>query len=296
MFDDSNTEWAQLRAEVRRRLDDRAWEAARRTTLNAHYSPAEVVEQIWATVGALGFAGGRVLEPGCGSGNFIGLAPAGLDLDVVGVELDPTTAQIASALYPHADVRAEGFERSRFPRDSFDLVVGNVPFAKVVLHDPAHNSARLSLHNHFIVKSLDLTNPGGVVAVVTSRFTLDARNPAARREIADRADLLGALRLPAGALRAAAGTDAVSDLVILRRREPGRAARAESWERSVLLGVDGGEIQRALIGKTSGSEAEHVASAVRSMPPLTCLAVNSQLSPYTRVDVRPYYERVEATS
>ncbi|HWI02805.1 MAG TPA: hypothetical protein VNT52_03115, partial [Acidimicrobiales bacterium] len=123
-----------------------------------------------------------------------------------------------------------------------DLVVGNVPFAKVVLHDPAHNSARLSLHNHFIVKSLDLTHPGGVVAVVTSRFTLDARNPAARREIADRAGLLGALRLPAGALRAAAGTDAVSDLVILRRREPGRTARAESWERSVLLGVDGGEI------------------------------------------------------
>jgi N12 class adenine-specific DNA methylase/SAM-dependent methyltransferase len=242
VFDEDNTEWAQLRADVRQRLDDRAWEAARRTTLNAHYSPAEVVEQVWATVGALGFAGGRVLEPGCGSGNFIGLAPAGLDLDVVGIELDPTTARIASALYPHADIRAEGFERSRLPRDSFDLVVGNVPFAKVVLHEPAHNSARLSLHNHFIVKSLDLTHPGGIVAVVTSRFTLDARNPAARREIADRADLLGALRLPAGALRAAAGTDAVSDLVILRRREAGRTARAESWERSVLLGVDGGEI------------------------------------------------------
>src|SRR5205085_4373128 len=116
------------------------------------------------------------------------------------------------------------------------------PFAKVVLHEPAHNSARLSLHNHFIVKSLDLTHPGGVVAVVTSRFTLDARNPGARREIADRGDLLGAVRLPAGALRAAAGTDAVSDLVILRRREPGRPPRSEPWSRTTALDVEGGEI------------------------------------------------------
>lgn len=128
VFDEANDEWVELRAELRRRLDEPAWQAARRTTLNAHYTPATVVEAVWAAVADLGFAGGRVLEPGCGAGNFIGLAPAALDLDVVGVELDPTTARIAAALYPHADIRAEGFEHSRLARDSFDLVVGNVPF------------------------------------------------------------------------------------------------------------------------------------------------------------------------
>ncbi|MDQ1538468.1 MAG: hypothetical protein QOE58_2861, partial [Actinomycetota bacterium] len=215
VFDDDNADWSELRAQVRGRLDDRAWEAARRTTLNAHYTPALVVEHLWAGVLELGFVGGRVLEPGCGSGNFVGMAPAGLDLEIVGVELDPTTARVAAALYPHAEIRAEGFERCRLAPDSFDLTVGNVPFAKVVLHDPAHNQGRHSLHNYFILKSLDLTRPGGLVAVMTSRFTLDARNPAARREMAERADLLGAVRLPAGALRAAAGTDAVTDVVIL---------------------------------------------------------------------------------
>ena len=243
VFDDDNADWSELRAQVRGRLDDRAWDAARRTTLNAHYTPALVVEQLWASVRELGFVGGRVLEPGCGSGNFVGMAPAGLDLEIVGVELDPTTARVAAALYPHAEIRAEGFERCRLAPDSFDLTVGNVPFAKVVLHDPAHNQGRHSLHNYFILKSLDLTRPGGLVAVMTSRFTLDARNPAARREMAERADLLGAVRLPAGALRAAAGTDAVTDVVLLRRREPGRPPRAdEPWERVGALEVDGGEV------------------------------------------------------
>ena len=167
LFDDRNDEWAALRGEVSARLDEPAWAAARRTTLNAHYTPVEVVDAMWTGLRDLGFDGGRVLEPGCGAGNFIGLAPAGLPVRMVGVELDPTTAAVAQALYPDAEVRAEGFERTRFPAGYFDAAIGNVPFAKVSLYDPVHNPSKLSLHNHFIVKSLALTRPGGLVGAVS---------------------------------------------------------------------------------------------------------------------------------
>jgi len=261
VFDDGDARWADVRSQLRDRLDDGAWDAARRTTLNAHYSPAAAVDAIWGAVRDLGFSRGRVLEPGCGSGNFIGMAPEGLAVEMVGVELDPTTAAIAQALYPRADVRSEGFERSRFADDSFDLAVGNVPFARLSLHDPLHNRGGHSLHNHFIIKSLDLTHPGGLVAVVTSRFTLDARNPAARREMAERADLVGAVRLPAGALRAAAGTDAVADLLILRRREPGRAPGGESWERVTSVATPDGE---ATINEYLARHPERVLGELRA--------------------------------
>ncbi|MGH2718115.1 MAG: DEAD/DEAH box helicase family protein, partial [Actinomycetota bacterium] len=242
IFDEADEQWAELRGRLRQHLDGPAWEAARRTTLNAHYTPAALVHQVWQSMADLGVSGGRVLEPGCGSGNFIGLAPRDLPLQVTGVELDPTTAAIAARLYPSASIRAEGFERTRLPAGSFDLVVGNVPFARVCLHDPTHNRSGHSLHNHFIIKSLHLTHPGALVAVVTSRFTLDARNPAARREIAGLADLVGAVRLPGGAMAAAAGTGAVTDLVVLRRRKAGKPARGEDWERTVPLALPDGEV------------------------------------------------------
>ena len=147
-----------------------------------------------------------MLEPGCGSGNFVGLAPDGCE--ITGVEADSTTAAVARHLYgARATIRAERFESFVAPDGHFDLVIGNVPFAKVTPHDPRHNRSRLALHNYFIVKSLDLTRPGGLVAVLTSRYTADARNPAARREIEARADLVGALRFPAGAFMDSAGTD-----------------------------------------------------------------------------------------
>ena len=242
IFDESDEHWAALRDQLRHHLDGPAWDAARRTTLNAHYTPAAIVTQMWAAVADLGFAGGRVLEPGCGSGNFIGLAPADLALDVVGVELDPTTAAIAAALYPRAAIRAEGFERTRLPDGSVDLVVGNVPFAPVVLHDLSHNRGRHSLHNHFIIKSLHLSRPGALVAVITSRFTMDARNPAARREMAELADLLGAVRLPGGAMQAAAGTGAVTDLLVMRRRFPGEPPAGVAWERTTLVDLADGQL------------------------------------------------------
>ncbi len=223
IFDEERAAFSEARDRARRLLGtEAAWSAARRTTLNAHYTSAEVIEAVWAALGRLGFTGGRVLEPGCGSGNFIGFAPPGTD--IVGVELDPTTAQVARHLYgATADIICSRFEEFSAPEGSFDAAVGNVPFAKVTPHDPRHNRHRLALHNYCVAKSLHLVAPGGTVAVLTSRYTLDARNPTARRVLHELADLVGAVRLPAGAFSAASGTDVVADLLILRRRPDGIA-------------------------------------------------------------------------
>jgi N12 class adenine-specific DNA methylase/SAM-dependent methyltransferase len=241
VFDEQHVEWALAREQLRELVGEHGYGAARRTTINAHYTDPRVAAAIWHAVEGLGFDGGRVLEPGCGAGIFLGLAPAGAEL--VGVELDSTTARVARALYPDADIRTESFAATRLPDGYFDLAVGNVPFADVRLHDPRHNPAGHSLHNHFIIKSLALTRPGGLVAVLTSHYTLDAANPAARREMAALADLVGAVRLPTGAHRRTAGTDALMDLLILRRRHPGDPARDASWETTRLVDVDGQQVR-----------------------------------------------------
>ena len=178
-----------------------------------------------------------MLEPGSGAGTFIGLAPEAAQM--TGVELDPLTASISAALYPQASIRAESFADTRLPEGSFDAAIGNVPFGNVTLHDPVHNPTRQSMHNHFILKSLRLTRPGGLMAVLTSHFTMDAQNPGARREMGELADLIGAVRLPTGAHRRAAGSDVVTDLLILRRREPDRPPAGEQWETVVPITVDG---------------------------------------------------------
>lgn len=192
---------------------------------------------MWRAVGDLGFTGGQVLEPGCGSGNFIGLAPDGCE--ITGVEADATTAAVARHLYgSKATIHAQRFESFVAPDEHFDLVIGNVPFAKVTPHDPRHNRSRLGLHNYFIVKSLELTRPGGLVAVLTSRYTADARNPAARREIDARADLVGAIRFPARAFMGAAGTEVVIELLVLRRREDNGEHRGHDWATTVPAPLD----------------------------------------------------------
>ncbi|GAA1821751.1 SNF2-related protein [Agromyces neolithicus] len=222
---------------MRELLDDAAYDAASRTTINAHYTDPAYVAEVWAALDRLGFDGGTVLEPGSGAGTFIGMAPASAQM--VGVELDGTTAAIARGLYPNADIRTESFAETRMPRGHFDAVVGNVPFESVALHDPLHNAGGHSMHNHFIIKSLALTRPGGVVAVLTSSFTMDATNPSARREMNGMADLVGAVRLPSGAHRRAAGTEALTDLLIFRRREPGIPPRDVAWETVTAQQVDG---------------------------------------------------------
>lgn len=228
IFDESRPEWQAEREQLRGLLDDDAYAAARRTTINAHYTDPAYVREVWDALDRLGFDGGRVLEPGVGAGTFVGMAPD--TAEMTGVELDPTTAAIARALHPRATIRAESFAGSRWPAGHFDAVVGNVPFGEVRLHDPRDNRGGHAMHNHFIIKSLALTRPGGVVAVLTSHFTMDARNPAARREMNSMADLIGAVRLPSGAHRRAAGTEVVTDLLILRRRDPGTQPASTRWE------------------------------------------------------------------
>lgn len=240
IFDEGDVAWAPERIRLRALVGDQGFAMAKKTVLNAHYSDAMVVKAIWEAVTALSFPGGRVLEPGCGSGNFIGLAPLAIRSRFTGVEIDPSTAAIAQALYPDAEIRCEGFESTRLQEGSFDLAIGNVPFGAYSLYDPVHNRAKLSIHNHFIVKALRLVRPGGLVAVITSRFTLDARSPAARRAMEELADFLGAVRLPRGAMRAAAGTDAVMDVVLLRRREPAAAPRGAAWEHTAEVDLPGG--------------------------------------------------------
>ncbi len=217
MFDRRTDTYAVQRDHLLDVLGPDAYHAAEASILNAHYTDPAIAAAMWQAVREAGFTGGRVLEPGCGSGTFIGLAPA--EAVMVGVENDPVTAAVAAALYPSAQIRAEGFEATRVPARSFAATVGNVPFGQFTVYDPAHNPGRHSIHNHFILKSLDLTAPGGYVVVLTSRYTLDSVDRRARLAMAARAELLGAVRLPTGAFRRVAGTDVVTDVLVLRRRE-----------------------------------------------------------------------------
>lgn len=237
-FDERDPAGRRLGSELASLLSPTELAAARRSTLNAHYTDARIATAMWRLVIALGFDGGRVLEPGCGPGVFLATRPAHVAVDAVGVELEPVTARIAALLHPDADIRNEGFETTRL-RDTVDIAIGNVPFAKVALHDPVHNRARHSIHNHFLLKSLALTRPGGLLVALTSRFTLDSRNRAARRELAAVADFLGAVRLPSGAHRAAAGTDVVTDVVVFRRRDDVASPNhAGGWEQTDATVVD----------------------------------------------------------
>lgn len=258
IFDEEATRFATERIELRRLLGtEQAWAQARRTVLNAHYTPASVVQAMWSAAGRLGFDRGRVLEPGCGAGNFLGFAPAGAA--VVGVELDPTTAEIARHLYGgRHEIHASAFEQFR-PEGEFDLAIGNVPFADVRPHDPAFNRQHHSLHNYFLIKSLSLVRPGGLVVSLTSRYTLDARDPSARRELAAIGDLVGALRLPAGAFSAAAGTDVVADLLVFRRRSPGEAPSGPSWRHAVPAEFDqGGPDEAVYINEYFAGHPDHI--------------------------------------
>lgn len=218
-------EHASTRDELARLLGRDGVSAAARTTLNAHYTDPQLVDELWRSVTSLGIAGGPVLEPGCGSGEVLAAAPAGFA--GVGVELDPATARVAAARLAGAghEVVTGSFAEVRVQDGTASAVVGNVPFGRFALYDPEHNPARvLSIHDHFLLKSVTALAPGGVAAVITSRFTLDARTPAGRMTIGEHADFLGAVRLPSNAHRAHAGTGVVTDLVLLRRRAEGEPA------------------------------------------------------------------------
>ncbi|HLL35856.1 MAG TPA: SNF2-related protein, partial [Streptomyces sp.] len=219
--------FADVRDPLRTLLGDDEWRAAAASTLSAHYTPPEITSALWQALADLGFDGGEVLEPGSGAGVSFGTAPESARL--TGVEIDPTSAAISRLLAPGVTVLNESFADTVAPDGTFDAAIGNVPFARVALYDARHNRGRHRIHNHFLIKSVALTRPGGVVALITSRHTLDAENSAARSDLFEMADLLGAVRLPNKAFARSAGTDVVTDVLLLRRRMDGEEPLDRSW-------------------------------------------------------------------
>ena len=218
-FDPNKDGWAKECAELKGLLSEDEYSAARSSTLNAHYTSPTVIRSIYDAVERMGFHSGNILEPSMGVGNFFGMLPDTMqDSRLYGVELDSITGRIAKKLYPQADITVAGFETTD-RRDFYDLAVGNVPFGQYKVNDKAYNKLGFSIHNYFFAKAIDQVRPGGIVAFVTSRYTMDSKDSTARKHMAERADLLGAIRLPNNAFRANAGTDVVSDIIFLQKRD-----------------------------------------------------------------------------
>ena len=218
-FDPSKDNWAKEYAELKNLLSEDEYTAARSSTLNAHYTSPVVIRSIYEAVEKMGFKSGNILEPSMGVGNFFGMLPSGMaDSRLYGVELDSITGRIAQKLYPQADITVAGFETTD-RRDFYDLAVGNVPFGQYKVNDKAYNKLGFSIHNYFFAKTIDQIRPGGVIAFVTSRFTMDSKDSSARKYMAERADLLGAIRLPNNAFKANASTEVVSDILFLQKRD-----------------------------------------------------------------------------
>jgi len=216
-FDPGKPEWSEEYAELKSLLTGEEYASARASTLNAHFTPPVVIRAIYEALGNMGFATGNILEPSCGVGNFFGCLPETMTASrLYGVELDGISGRIAKQLYPKANITIAGFETTS-RNDFYDAAVGNVPFGDYGVSDPAYNTYHFSIHNYFLCKALDQLRPGGIMALVTSRYTMDSKDSTARKYLAERADLLGAIRLPNTAFKASAGTDVVSDILFLQK-------------------------------------------------------------------------------
>ena len=219
-FDENNAAWAQEFKELNASLSPEEYRAAMESTLTAFYTPPVVIKAMYEALDHMGFSGGTILEPSCGTGNFFGLLPdrmAGSTLH--GVEIDSLTGRIAKQLYQKASIAIEGFEQTRLPDDHFDVVVGNVPFGDFKVNDSRYNAQKFLIHDYFFAKALDKVRSGGVVAFITSKGTMDKTSPEVRKYIAQRAELLGAIRLPDNTFRANAGTEVTSDILFLQKRD-----------------------------------------------------------------------------
>ena len=219
-FDENNAAWAQEFKELNASLSPEEYRAAMESTLTAFYTPPVVIKAMYEALDHMGFSGGTILEPSCGTGNFFGLIPdrmAGSTLH--GVEIDSLTGRIAKQLYQKASIAIEGFEQTKLPDDHFDVIVGNVPFGDFKVNDSRYNAQKFLIHDYFFVKALDKVRSGGVVAFITSKGTMDKTSPEVRKYIAQRAELLGAIRLPDNTFRANAGTEVTSDILFLQKRD-----------------------------------------------------------------------------
>ena len=220
-FDEKNESWKKEYAELKSLLSTEDYEQARSSTLNAYYTAKDVIEGIYSALNRFGVKGNnRILEPAMGTGNFFGFMPKEIaeGSRLYGVELDNLTGRIAAKLYPQANVQIKGFEDTTFPNDKFNIVVGNVPFGGYGVADSDYNRYNFKVHDYFLAKSVDKVKPGGIVAIITSKGTMDKLNPSARKYVAERAELLGAIRLPNNAFKQTAGTEAVADILFFRKR------------------------------------------------------------------------------
>ncbi|KKM81947.1 hypothetical protein LCGC14_1324640, partial [marine sediment metagenome] len=248
-------EYAELGQEVKELLTEDEYEAASRSVINAHFTGPDVIQAMWDALRHLGYTGGRILEPGMGSGFFLSLVPKDLGgaTKFTGIELDDISGRIAKLLFPQSDIRVQGFEEMQGPPNFFDVALGNIPFGRVRPFDPKFKQYRFTIHNYFFAKAIEQVRPGGVVMFVTSRFTMDGiKNKTIRQFLDERADLLAAVRLPNTAFKKVAGTEVTTDIIVLRKRYPGEPASGESWIETKTQGtgrVDQygkGEIQYAL--------------------------------------------------
>lgn len=219
-FEPDKADWKKEYQELKDVLTMDEYASARQSTLNAHYTSPAIIKAIYQAVGSMGFTSGNILEPACGIGRFFGLLPKEMsESKLYGVELDSISGRIAKLLYPDAQIHVTGYEKTNFPKNFFDLGIGNVPFGQYKVNDPEYNKLGFSIHNYFLAKALDQVRPGGLLAFITTRYTMDSKSTDAREYLAQRAELLGAIRLPNNAFKAEAGTDVVSDILFLQKRD-----------------------------------------------------------------------------
>jgi len=237
--------WRRRANQLQELLTDEEYEAARRSTPNAHFSSPEVITSIYRALARMGYDGrGWMLEPSMGTGNFFGLLPEGWEPNLTGVELDSITGRIASQLYQNADVRIKGYQETNLPDGFYDLAVGNVPFGNYKVHDPRYNKLNFPIHDYFFAKTLDKVRPGGLVVFITSSSTMDKKNPRIRRYIADRAELVAAVRLPGSAFKGIANTEVTTDVLFLRKYGPNEKVKEAGWIESRPIKVGRGELRR----------------------------------------------------
>lgn len=243
VFDNYNREWAKERVALQANLAEDEYEHARSTTLNAHYTSPPVIGAMYRAAERFGFKGGRVLEPACGIGHFIGIMPEDMlkRSAVTAVEIDPLTARIAKALYPDADVRAQPFEQTKLADGFYDVAISNVPFGDYTVHDPRWNSYKLPIHDYFFASALEKVRPGGLIMFITSRGTMDKLDSTLREMLSTRTELLGAIRLPNDAFKKNAGTEVTTDIIMLRKLRAGEVPTGTTWKETAAYTNDIGE-------------------------------------------------------
>jgi N12 class adenine-specific DNA methylase/prefoldin subunit 5 len=243
VFDEFNVLWLEQREALKKELTKEEYAFARSTTLNAHYTAPVVIGAMYQTLVRFGFQGGRILEPACGVGHFIGLVPEDMlrRSTITGIEIDPLTARIATAVYPDSDIRGQPFEQSKLADGFYDLAISNVPFGDYTVHDPRWNNYKFPIHDYFFAASLEKVRPGGLLMFITSRGTMDKLDSTLREMLSTRTELLGAIRLPNDAFKRNAGTEVTTDIIMLRKLRPGEAPTGSAWKETADYTSDLGE-------------------------------------------------------